>query len=153
MIPVKRDPLTVGKLCNPCRWTEVTLTLANKPQLSKICDVQQSCHGSYTFVIDNDLDFGQQIKANLGSWERTTQWKETLNIYSEGVIHKLATNLLSLIRSHHSPLNMHSKSIIRCDKLIMICGWIYNTNLFLEQISLSLSPASTLHSSTQLHNT
>ena len=67
MIQVKRDPLTVGKLRNPRRYSEVTFTLANKSQLPKTYDVEQTFCGSNTSAMDNDLDFGQQIKVNLGS--------------------------------------------------------------------------------------
>ena len=56
--------------------------------------------------------------------------RKTLNIFVEGFYRDLATNLLCLIRSHHTPLSMQKHNKVQI-KLIMICGWIYN-KLFLK---------------------
>ena len=106
IIPVERNPLSLESFVINVDGQEVILTLANKSQLGQDTDMEQSLHDSNTSVTDKGLHFGQQTSANLGSWVRITQWKEKRLIYFEGFSHKLATNLLYLLRSHHTPLSM-----------------------------------------------
>ena len=82
------------------------LTLANKSRLGQDTDMEQSLHDSNTTAIDKGLDFGQQTNANFVSLVRITQRKEKRLICFEGFSRKLETNLLSLIRSHHTLLSM-----------------------------------------------
>ena len=136
MIPVKRNILTLESFVIDVNGQEVILTLAKKSQLGQ--DMRYGTKTSWFKPIRDGQRSWLWPTNQCPSWilrMNHSMEEKTLNILFEGFSDKLATNLLSLIKSHHPPLNIHSKSIIRrVNKIIMICGWISH-KLFLEQIS------------------